>query len=256
MPRKSMIPGAALICCLSLPLPLGADSGAQDGALIEQGRALFNDVSLSAEGEHSCATCHPAVMGLEGHTTNNSYVGLEIVPDGSEGARSTPTLWGAHHRTQWGWAGLPTIEQNMRGIIVNRMGGPEPSEEELAALKAYIMSLPLPETPFVDEAGTPVADAPAAVKRGYDLFAEAGCNVCHMPPGFESMQKWEVVGVEVKVPSLWAVQHTGPWFHDGRYDDLGDAVRTMWEFWADTIGEPSSPSDAQVADLVAYLEAL
>ena len=241
---------------MSAPLPIAADGTQMDAALIEMGRALFNDVGLSGEGLHSCATCHPVTMDLEGHTTNNSYVGLEIVPHGSEGARSTPTLWGAYHRSQWGWAGLPTIEQNVRGIIVNRMRGPEPTEEQMTALVAYIMSLPLPETPFVDDEGTPVADAPDAVQRGFDLFVEAGCVTCHAAPGKEAPMIWDVVGVEVKVPSLWAVRHTGPWFHDGRYDDLADAARTMWEFWAEQSGEPSSPTDAQLADLVAYLEAL
>jgi len=254
---RTLRPATALLCCLLTgPLPLAADGTQIEAALIEAGRALFNDTGLSGAGLHSCATCHPVTMGLEGHTTNNTYIGLDVVPDGAEGGRSSPTLWGAHHRTQWGWAGLPTIEQNIRGIIVNRMRGPEPSEEQLAALAAYIRSLPLPETPFVDEEGTPLAGAPEAVLRGHELFVEAGCNACHMQPGLESTATWDIVGVEVKVPSLWAVRHTGPWFHDGRYDRLEDAARTMWEFWAEQIGEPSSPTEAQVADLVAYLEAL
>lgn len=240
---------------LLAPAPLAAESTATD-ALLAEGRALFNDTALSGAGMHSCATCHPVSMGLEGHTTNNSYLGLDIVPDGSEGARSTPTLWGAHHRSLWGWAGLPTIEQNIRGIIVNRMRGPEPTEHQLAALAAYVRSLPLPETPHVDAEGTPVADAPESVQRGFDLFVEAGCVACHMQPGLESPATWDVLGLEVKVPSLWAVRHTGPWFHDGRADTLAEAARVMWEFWADQIGEPSSPSDEQLADLVAYLEAL
>lgn len=245
----------ALCLFLAMPAPLAADATRTD-TLIAEGRALFHDTALSGEGLHSCATCHPAELGLEGHTTNNTYIGLDVVPHGTEGARSSPTLWGAHHRTQWGWAGLPTIEQNIRGIIVNRMRGPEPDEQQLAALAAYIRSLPLPETPFVDDEGTPVADAPEAVHRGHVLFVAAGCNACHMPPGFESTATWDIVGVEVKVPSLWAVRHTGPWFHDGRYDRLEDAARTMWEFWANETGEPSGPSDEQLADLVAYLEAL
>lgn len=256
MPKTPSRHSLLLSALLVAPIPLAANSSDHDTDMVELGRALFNDVSLSAEGLHSCATCHPTTMGLEGHTTNNTYIGLDIVEDGAEGGRSTPTLWGAYHRTQWGWAGLPTIEQNIRGIIVNRMRGPEPSGEQLAALTAYIMSLPLPETPFVDEEGTPVADAPEDVQRGFELFYEAGCNSCHMQPGMESTAVYDVAGVEVKVPSLWAVQHTGPWFHDGRYDALEDAVRTMWVYQADRIGEPSTPTDEQLADLVAYLEAL
>ncbi|MGY6632238.1 MAG: hypothetical protein ACXIU8_00615 [Alkalilacustris sp.] len=62
-------------------------------------------------------------------------------------------MWGAAHRTQWGWAGLPTIEQNIRGIIVNRMQGPGSTEDHIEAQVAYIMSLPLPETPYLDQMG-------------------------------------------------------------------------------------------------------
>lgn len=250
MPARHARPICLAVLMLA-PLPVAADQ-----ALIDLGRELFNDTRFSGGGEHSCASCHPPSMGLEAHTTNNTYIGLDVVPDGIEGGRSTPTLWGAYHRTQWGWAGLPTIEQNIRGIIVNRMQGPEPTDEEMAALVAYIKSLPLPETPYVDAAGEPTADAPDAVQRGKDLFWSAGCATCHMPPAFESTARYDVVGVEVKVPSLWAVRHTGPWFHDGRYATLEEAVRTMWRFHHDRIRQPSEPTDQQIADLVAYLEAL
>lgn len=250
--------GRSLLAALlaATPLPLAADTTQPDAALVALGRSLFNDTSLSGAGMHSCATCHPVALGLEAHTTNHSYVGLEVVADGSEGARSTPTLWGAGLRTQWGWAGLPTIEQNIRGIIVNRMKGPEPTEQQLAALAAYILSLPLPPTPHVDDAGRPVADAPEAVRRGHALFETAGCAACHMEPGLESTAKFDVAGREVKVPSLWAVQHTGPWFHDGRHATLDAAVRAMWAYQAGRIDLPATPTDAEVADLVAYLEAL
>lgn len=256
MPANSLRLTILAWILLIAPAPMTAAEPEPDPALIELGRSLFNDVGLSGAGMHSCATCHPRTDGLEGHTTNNTYIGLEAVADGAEGARSSPTLWGARHRTQWGWSGLPTIEQNIRGIIVNRMKGPEPTAEQLAALAAYVKSLPLPETPHLDAEGAPVANAPEAVRRGHALFETAGCVTCHMPPTFESTAKFDVAGLQVKVPSLWAVRHTGPWFHDGRYASLTDAVRTMWVYQAKLSGEPSTPTDQEIADLVAYLEAL
>jgi cytochrome c peroxidase len=52
------------------------------------------------------------------------------------------------------------------------------------------------------------------------------------------------------------VWKTAPYFHDGRYASLGDAVKYMWEFHHAKIGKPSSPTAAELADLLAYLEAL
>jgi cytochrome c peroxidase len=95
-----------------------APAGSPDAALVAQGRALFNDPKLSGDGRWSCATCHPS----NGHTDNKTYVGVEVVPDGDPKGRSTPTLWGAGTRQAYSWAGTaPSLEANIRGIIVNRM---------------------------------------------------------------------------------------------------------------------------------------
>jgi len=236
----------ALLASLALP-------AMADDALIEAGRALFNDTALSESGLYSCASCHPVSLDLEGHTSNNTYVGLDVVADGDPAGRSSPTLWGAGRRSAWSWAGTaPSLEANIRGIIVNRMRGPEPSEADLAALAAYVRSLPLPATPFVDDQGAPTAAAPDAVRRGHELFVEAGCNSCHAAPGFDSPGPYDIgSGRELKAPALWAVQHTGPWFHDGRFASLAEAASFMWEFQMD-----EAPEAGQLADLVAYLEAL
>ena len=58
---------------------------------VREGMLLFNDLSLSESGEFACATCHPN----GGLTNNNTYVGLNVVPDGQADGRSTPLLWGA-----------------------------------------------------------------------------------------------------------------------------------------------------------------
>ena len=76
------------VALVALPMQALAQDSPQ---LIEKGKALFNDKSLSASGQVSCATCHP----MNGHTDNKTYVGLEVVPDGDPRGRSTPTMWGA-----------------------------------------------------------------------------------------------------------------------------------------------------------------
>jgi cytochrome c peroxidase len=227
---------------------------AQTGDLVARGKALFSDVKLSADGKYSCATCHPN----EAHTDNKTYVGVNVVADGDPAGRSTPTLWGAGHRAAYSWAGTaPSIEANIRGIIVNRMKGPEPSKETLDALVAYVRSLPYPPNPNLEADGTVSEQAPAAVKRGFELFMnKAGCKTCHLPPHYDKKDVEDVFsGGKFKVPSLRVVSRTGPWFHDGRYKTLDEAVRSMWEY-VQKAGTTEKLSDAEIQDIVEFLKIL
>jgi cytochrome c peroxidase len=222
--------------------------------LIARGRALFSDVSLSADGKWACASCHPS----EGHTDNKTYVGVTVVADGDPNGRSTPTLWGAGFRRAYSWAGTaPSLEANIRGIIVNRMKGAEPSPETLAALAAYVRSLPYPDNPNLKDDGSPSDAAPTAAKRGYEIFmVKAGCKTCHEPPNFEKKDVEDVgSGGKFKVPSLRTVSRTAPYFHDGRYATLESTVQAMWEY-VQKAGTSEKLSDDDLRDLVEYLKIL
>jgi len=245
------------LICLNATVSLAA-APQDDPALVEQGRLLFNDTKVSGSGTLSCASCHPS----NGHTDNKTYVGVEVVADGDPKGRSTPTLWGAGTRSVYSWAGtVPTLQANIRGIIVNRMKGAEPSPENLAALSAYVRSLKPTKSGLVDDDGIPVAKAPANVKRGFDLFTgAAGCGACHVVGTFDKAEPEDVgtgdqPGGKFKVPSLWAVSKTAPYFHDGRAMTLVEATKAMWVFNAAKTKGPA-PTDAQIADIVAYLNAL
>jgi cytochrome c peroxidase len=226
-------------------------AGPPSAELVARGRALFSDAALSAENKWSCASCHPN----EAHTDNKTYVGVTVVADGEPTGRSTPTLWGAGFRRAYSWAGTaPSLEANIRGIIVNRMKGPEPSPETLAALAAYVRSLPYPPNPNLKEDGSPSDSAPAAAKRGYELFlVRAGCKTCHEPPHYEKKDVEDVgSGGKFKVPSLRSVSRTGPYFHDGRYQTLDQATRAMWEY-VQKAGTTEKLTDDDLRDLVAFL---
>jgi cytochrome c peroxidase len=229
-------------------------AGPASAELVARGRELFNDAGLSADRAWSCASCHPS----EGHTDNKTYVGVTVVADGEPTGRSTPTLWGAGFRRAYSWAGTaPSLEANIRGIIVNRMKGTEPSPESLAALTAYVRSLAYPPTPNLTDDGAPSDAAPAAAKRGYELFVvKAGCKTCHEPPHYEKKDLEDIgSGGKFKVPSLRNVSRTGPYFHDGRYQTLEQAVRAMWEYMQKA-GTTEKLSDEDVGDLVAFLSIL
>jgi cytochrome c peroxidase len=229
--RKAVLLGGvmALVGSVLVGIPSRAQelrvaqaSGAASPELLERGRVLFNDVGLSADGKWACATCHPS----DGHTDNKTYVGVTVVADGDPNGRSTPTLWGAGFRRAYSWAGTaPSLEANIRGIIVNRMKGAEPSPETLAALAAYVRSLPYPENPNLKDDGSPSDAAPAAAKRGYEIFM-------------------------VKAGS-----RTAPYFHDGRYATLEPAVQAMWEY-VQKAGTSEKLTDDDLRDLVEYLKIL
>lgn len=231
-----------------------APAGTADAALVAKGRDLFNDVKLSADGKWSCATCHPD----NGHTDNKTYVGLNVVKDGDPTGRSTPTMLGVTRRQTFSWAGTaPSLRANIRGIIVNRMKGPEPSAETLDALIAYLGSLDYPPNPNLKADGTPSDAAPAAAKRGYELFiSKAGCKACHLAPNYDKQGVEDIdSGGNFKIPSLRVVSRTAPYFHDGRYATLDQSVRAMWEYMKKA-GTTEKLSDTDLNDLVEFMKIL
>jgi cytochrome c peroxidase len=250
MPGLRRVSLGLVACVLTIaPVDPGA---AQD--LVARGRELFNDTRLSGDGKWSCATCHPN----NGHTDNRTYVGVTVVPDGDPKGRSTPTLIGVTTRQAFSWAGTaPSLEANIRGIIVNRMKGPEPSPEVLQSLIAYLKSLDYPASAFLKPDGTPTDAAPAAARRGYDIFmVKAGCKACHLPPGYDKKDLEDVgSGGKFKVPSLRLVGSTAPYFHDGRFATLEQTVRFMWEY-VQKAGTTEKLTEADLKDLVEFLKIL
>jgi cytochrome c peroxidase len=248
---------AVLGLCMTLMVFAGVSYAAspestssQDSSLAK-GYALFNDKSLSGDSQWSCASCHPAF----GHTDNKTYVGVEVVANGDSKGRSTPTLWGAGTRKTFSWAGTaPSLEANIKGIIVNRMKGAEPSKETLDALFTYVKSLSYPPNPFLKPDGTLSDAVPAAAKRGYQLFGgKAGCQTCHLAPTYDKEGVEDVSsGGTFKIPSLRAVSQTAPYFHDGRYKTLEESVRAMWEY-VQKAGTSEQLTDADIKDLVEFL---
>jgi len=234
-------------------MPAQLPVSAEEAPLVAKGRELFNDANLSGEGKWSCASCHPD----NAHTNNKTYVGLEVVPNGDPKGRSTPTLWGVGMRAAYSWAGTaPSLQASVRNIIVNRMKGPEPSPETLAALLAYMKSLGYPENSFLNAEGTPSDAAPAPAKRGYEVFVRAGCKACHLPPTYDKKDVEDVFsGGKFKVPSLRVVSLTAPYFHDGRFPTLEETVNYMWEY-VQKAGTTEKLTDADLKDLAAFLQIL
>lgn len=109
--------------------------------------------------------------------------------------------------------------------------------------------------------------------RGFEAFTKVGCVTCHVGPGIGGTQmqklglikpyktedagRFKVTNNEAdkfmfKVPSLRNIAKTGPYLHDGSIATLEEMVRIMAEHQTAT----GALSDAQVKDLVAFLNAL
>ena len=154
-----------------------------------------------------------------------------------------------------------------------------------AAIASYIRTIIGGNTPFdAWQAGDESAVSDAA-KRGYEVFQQAGCNECHAAPLFTNMVFHNVgIGYDAatgefddvgrykvseadrdrgafKTPTLRDIAQSAPSFHDGSVATLEEAVRLMAGGGIDNPHldeklEDRKLSDAQIGDLVAFLESL
>ncbi len=147
---------------------------------------------------------------------------------------------------------------------------PEVSMEVVDGLFTYLDGLAPPPRVRTD---------PAAEDRGAQIFAEVGCNNCHvadwvLPDGtpvpaytdllLHEVQPAEASGIPVleatarafRTAPLWAVGRTGPWMHDGLAFTLEQAVaRHDGEAAASALAVSMRPA-ADRADLLAFLRSL
>ena len=251
--RALLVPAVVLACgALLLAAAPKQKPKAAPMDPVKAGLLLFNDTALSASGKYACATCHPR----GGHTDNKTYVGLEVVKDGTPEGRSVPLLYGVKDTAPYSWAGGKTLEENVKGIIMNRMKGKEPTKEQLASLIAYLGSLEFWNNPNLNPDGSAADGAPAAAKRGYQVFLKASCNACHVPPTFAKPDNEDIgSGGSFNVPSLRGLSTTAPYFHDGRYPTLRMLIPAKLKYLQD-LGSTETFTDAEVDDLLVYLNLL
>lgn len=203
----------------------------------DSGRALFHTQTVIGI---ACASCHPEARDD----------GLVWQFD-AEGKRRTQSVAGRIlERGPYHWSGdmadLPTLMDN---VFAQRMAGGTVSRSQHLSLGPWLDRVAAPQPP------TP-AD-PAAVDRGRDLFqsTDVGCATCHSGPLFTNHTLVDVgTGGTFKVPSLLGVGARPPFLHDGCAATLVDRFGACGG--GDKHGHTSQLSQAQLADLVSYLESL
>lgn len=222
------------------------------------GRKLFfaaDDTRMTnpSTGGIACASCHPA--GREDGRTWQF----------SEGPRNTPTLAGRNLKgtAPYHWDGALSDMHAFNVVVEARMGGTQGalSTSDFNAMLAYLDTLPGP-----DNAKKGTLDA-AQVARGKALFeGSTGCASCHSGPdltdndfhdvgtiGLTADGSRERFAYGVNTPPLHDLFDSAPYLHDGSLKTLRDRITNNPN---DQHGKTSHLSQAEIDDLVAYLETL
>jgi cytochrome c peroxidase len=186
----------------------------------EHGEMLFYDSRLSHDGWMSCHSCH-----TDGHTSGQLNDNLS---DGSFGApKRVLSLLGVADTGPWAWNGdVTSLEEQVQNSISKTMQGAAPGEKDVAALVAYLKSLPpSPTPPMAAE-----AEQRSQVQRGEELFHALNCQRCHTPPTYTSPLAYdaglhdEVGNTRFNPPSLRGAVHRDAFFHDARATSLTDVI--------------------------------
>lgn len=193
----------------------------------------------------SCASCHvngasnpklfiPGLSTRPGTFDTTNALFNPKTDNGVLDAVTIPSLRGARFLGPYGHDGrTASLRDFVRNVVVNEFAGAEPSAQILDALVAYIEDIDFLPNPNLDQTGRLSAGATAAQKRGETLFSkpfphESGmsCASCHMPSAaFVDHRQHDVgSGGLYKTPTLLNADFSAPYFHDGRFDNLGQVI--------------------------------
>jgi len=222
--------------------------GPPEPSLARRGEAIFFDGKRSLDQWYSCHTCH-----FEGGT---NAVAMDTRNDGRFGNFKTVlSLQNVTRTGPWTWHGWqkelgPAIKKSM----VDSMLGPEPTDDDVAALVAYLDTLKPPPNPHTRDDAT---------VRGEAVFRseKADCARCHSGAFFTD-GKIHSVGLEERgdvykgynTPSLVNVFDRPRLLHDGRARTLHEVLTRYHN--PDAVVGRGELTPAEFADLIAYLKSL
>ncbi len=195
----------------------------------------------ATSGKLACASCHPD-GGEDGLTWE--FVGL--------GARRTQSLRGGIMDTApFHWNGdMTSMDHLMTDVFEGRMAGGRLDRERVQALGRWLDTVPTikPSRWHATE----------QVERGKTLFegSATGCITCHKGADFTNGGSFDVgTGGAFQVPQLHNLAFRAPFMHNGCAKTLADRFGGACG-GDDRHGLTSKLSQAQIADLIAYLESL
>jgi mono/diheme cytochrome c family protein len=202
----------------------------------DPGQQLFH---TATKNRIACVSCHPE-GGEDGRVWQFSTLGL----------RRTQSLRGGIMNTApFHWNGdQQDFSRLMADVFGGRMGGDMADTARIAALGTWLNQIPTIPTSEWSDATT--------VGRGRALFASAGCGACHLGADFTNNLGADVgTGGTFQVPQLHGLGFRAPYMHTGCASTL--RARFSSECGGDQRhGNVAGLSEAQIGDLVAYLDTL
>lgn len=201
------------------------------------GLALFH---MNTGTGIACASCHPEGMD-DGQTWNFTETSWR---------RTQNVAGGIAARAPYHWDGdMEDFNMLVNEVMVGRMSLPiAPNDQQQEAFLSWTDGVARPMARLGD---------PNAVERGKALFfdSEVGCNECHTGPQLTNRGIFDVgTGGAFVVPSLVGIAARAPFLHDGCAPTLRDRFSPCGG--GDRHGKTSHLSDAELDDLVTYLESL
>ncbi len=231
-------------------IPLG---GPTEPSLARQGEAIFFDAKYSLDQWYSCQSCH-----YEGGT---NAITIDTLVDGSPRTYKTVLpLYNVGETSPWTWHGWQTdLQAAMKKSLTSTMLGPQPSDEDVEKLTAYLKTIGTPHNPFrnsdesISEAAT----------RGQRVFRseQANCSSCHSGKHFTDGELHDVgtAGKSDKyegynTPTLIGVHRRVRFLHDGRAKSLDELLTGAHS--PEKVSGSKKLSDKDLQDLIEYLKTL
>jgi cytochrome c peroxidase len=160
----------------------------------------------------------------------------------------------------WFWHGVQNdLHAALAKSLTDTMQGPAPTDDDVKQLAAYLETLDAPP----NSRRNPDSSLTEAARRGQQVFesAAANCAACHSGPHFTDGQVHDV-GLGSKydkhegfnTPSLVNIANRPRYLHHGRALSLDDLLSDLHS--PTKVSQTRDLTDAERADLVAYLESL
>lgn len=204
------------------------------------GHALFNKAA-SPSSPIACASCHPEGQD-DGLTWDFAEIGLRRTQNLSGGLLDTlPLHWDGE---------FEAMHNLVDDVFVTRMGGSKMRADRVDEMQNWLHKIPsIPIAKPLDQ---------DAVARGEALYhdEEVGCSSCHGGEALTNNKTVDVgTGLALQVPTLRAIAYRAPYMHTGCAPTLMDRFTAPCG-GGDAHGKTSHLSQAELEDLVAYLETL